>query len=278
MFCERLFLKDSFPALGEGRCDPFCDAYLLHNSAETQWSARKRPCLIICPGGAYRMCSEREAEPVALTFLADGYNVFVLNYSVAPHRFPHQLREVAAVLELIYRHGEDWHCDVSRVALMGFSAGGHLAAHYANRYACRQVREVFPESRPVQASVLGYPVISAAFSECHRGSFENLLGHFPKTKEEIDFFSCERAVTPQTPPAFLWHNAEDETVPVKNSLEYAKALSANGVEFELHVYPCGGHGWSVCNDQVHPTVTDELEMASRWITDAKRWLRGVLTL
>lgn len=276
MVCERVFLKERFPFLGEEGRDPFVDTYLPYNLAEMHRENQKRPCLIVCPGGGYGMCSQREWEPIALPFAADGYNVFVLRYSVAPHRFPTQLREVAAVLELIAENRDEWHCDTEKVAIMGFSAGGHLAAHYSVRYDCDAVRAVFPESKPVHASVLCYPVISAAFPECHRGSFENLLGQFPTRREDVEFFSCEYGVTDQTPPAFLWHCADDTCVPVKNSLAYAAALSAKGVPFELHVYPTGGHGISTCDDQTLNEVQEYHRVASHWIPDAKRWLRGVL--
>ena len=96
------------------------------------------------PRGAYRFCSRREAEPIALHFLTDGYCVLVLSYSVAPQMFPRQLQEVAGVLELICQNAERWHCDTEKIALMGFSAGGHLAAHYANAY---DIPQVFPIAR-----------------------------------------------------------------------------------------------------------------------------------
>ena len=93
---ERIHLKDSFPFLGEEGCDPTVVLYLPYNMKEMGREKQKRPCLIVCPGGGYERCSEREAEPIALHFLPEGFNVFVLTYSVAPHRFPTQLLEVAA--------------------------------------------------------------------------------------------------------------------------------------------------------------------------------------
>ena len=128
---ERIHLKDSFPFLGEEGCDPTVELYLPYNMKEMGREKQKRPCLIVCPGGGYEMCSEREAEPIALHFLPEGFNVFVLTYSVAPHRFPTQLLEVAALMELIYAHEEEWNCDRTKVGIMGFSAGGHLALLFA---------------------------------------------------------------------------------------------------------------------------------------------------
>ena len=126
---EILHLKDFFPALGENGCDAALTTYLPDNLTEMGRDSVRRPCLVICPGGGYQGCSQREAEPAAFNFLSDGFNVFVLNYSVAPHRYPTQLREAAAAMELIYQNAEAWHCNTTQIAIMGFSAGGHLAAN-----------------------------------------------------------------------------------------------------------------------------------------------------
>ena len=146
MRCETIHLKDRYPFLGENGCDPTLQLYLPYNMVEMNRQDQKRPCLLLCPGGGYRMVSQREAEPIALHFLPEGMNVFVLTYSVAPHRYPTQLREVAAAMELICANADQWNCDTDRVAIMGFSAGGHLAAHYSTSYDSAAVREVFPKA------------------------------------------------------------------------------------------------------------------------------------
>lgn len=275
---ERIYLKDHFSFLGENGKNPYVDMYLPYNLVEMKRQDEKRPCMVVCPGGGYGMCSEREAEPIAFKYLEDGYDVFVINYSVAPHRFPSQLCEVAATMELIYKNAEEWHCDTEKVAIIGFSAGGHLAAHYSNAYNCKEVREIFPESKPVQASILSYPVISIDFPECHEGSFVNLLGHKPTEKEEIEYFSCEYLVSENTPPSFIWHTAEDNCVPVKNSLVYALALSAKKISYELHIYPYGCHGMSSCDHQVLDNVTETAVYNSKWVDASKKWLKLIFKL
>ena len=107
MKTETIHLKEIYPFLGDDGCDPIVDMYLPYNMTEMHRENRKRPCMIVCPGGGYAMCSQREAEPIAMHFLPDGFNVFVIYYSVAPHRFPTQMREVAATVELIYKNADN---------------------------------------------------------------------------------------------------------------------------------------------------------------------------
>ncbi len=274
MYYEKLQLKKEFPFLGENGRDPVLELYLPENLTEMKRDDQKRPCMVVCPGGGYWICSRREAEPIALHFLPVGFNVFVLTYSTAPHHtFPAQIREVAAVMELIYQNAEKWHCDTEKVAILGFSAGGHLAAHYSTAFDCKAVREVFPQSKPVNASVLCYPVITTDLPYSNTGSFGNLIGKKELTKEEDAFFSCEKAVNENTPPAFLWHTASDTTVPVMNSILYAEALSRFEVPFELHIYPYGGHGLATCDEQTVDDLTDEISYAGTWLPAVKKWLR-----
>ena len=277
MICEKIYLKDKFPALAETSDQPSVTVYLPDNITEMGRGDWKKPCMVICPGGGYGFCSQREAEPVALHFLMEGYNVFVIDYSVSPYRFPAQLREVAAVMELIYENAEAWHCDTSKVAILGFSAGGHLAAHYSNRYNCPEVRAVFPDSKPVQASVLCYPVIIAAPEYCaHMGSFKNLLGVEELTPQQIEEYSCDKMVSEQTPPAFLWHTATDGVVPVENSLRYATALAGHHRPFSMHIYPVGNHGLSTVDERVSELLPPFADEAANWVKDCKKWLKFIL--
>lgn len=270
---EVIYLKDRFPFLGEEGRNPNVTLYLPDPMWEMGWGNKKRPCLVVCPGGGYGMCSQREAEPIAFHFLPQGYNVFVIRYSVAPHCFPNQLREVAAVMELIYENAEQWHCDTSRVAIMGFSAGGHLAAHYSTCYDIPEVREVFPDSKPVQASILSYPVISADLRTAHMGSFRNLLGVESLTAEQEEKFSCDKQVTEKTPPTFLWHTFEDNVVPVANSLCYARALVDHNVPVSLHIYPKGWHGLATVDEETNNPLSSEISHTADWLDAVKKWLK-----
>lgn len=275
---ETIHLKEKYGFLGADGKDATVDIYLPFNMDEMNRQNDKRPCIVICPGGGYAFCSQREAEPIALNFLSDGYNCFVLKYSCAPHKFPSQLLEAAAVLDLIHNNADEWNCDISKIAIMGFSAGGHLAGHYANCYDCKEVREFFPNSYPVTASVLSYPVISANPDIAHIGSFLNLSGKSSLSNEDTEKFSLEKNVDKNTPPAFIWHTAEDTCVPVENSLEYAKALSKYKIPYELHIFPFGWHGLATADSQTNGMMDDSVQVVHSWIDEAKVWLKNILGL
>lgn len=272
MINQTIHLKDRFSFLGKNGCDPILDVYIPESISGY---LPKRRNLLICPGGGYGMCSPREGSPIAMHFVAEGYNVFVLCYSTAPNRFPTQIIEVAAALEMIHENADVWQCDIQKIAICGFSAGGHLAAHYCNAYNCPQVHSVFPDSKPVHAAILSYPVITAG-NGAHLGSFINLTGHDPLTKEDVEMFSCENLVSKNTPPTFLWHTASDTVVPYVNTLLYAQALYKHKVPVEVHIYPFGPHGLATVDPVTCGELTPDISRAKDWIQQAKAWLAGIL--
>ena len=176
------------------------------------------------------------------------------------------------MLELIYQNADEWRADVNKIAIVGFSAGGHLVAQYSNRYDCPEVRELFPESKPVQASILSYAVLTADPQYTHGETVFNFVGrHTPQDMTEKGC-SCELVVSDKTPPTFLWHTAEDTVVPVENSLLYAKELRAHAIPFELHIYPYGPHGLATADMQTYMSMDEKWSRAHKWIEDVKSWL------
>lgn len=205
--------------------------------------------IVICPGGGYQRRAEHEGAPVARWLTSLGIAAFVLDYRVAPHRHPAPLNDALRAIQLVRSHAARWNIPPDRVGILGFSAGGHLAATAAtspNRGAADPDDPIEGESPRPDVLVLGYPVISfGPFT--HAGSMNNLLGADPTTELRA-FLSAERRVTSETPPAFLWHTANDPGVSVEHSLAFASALHQHGVPFALHVYPEGAHGLGLGKD------------------------------
>lgn len=267
---ERFYLKEYFPELGANGANAYIDTYV----PETIYKKKKYPCMVVIPGGGYHATSDREAEVIGIPFMAEGYRIVVVRYSVAPHRFPQHLREVAGAMELIYQHAEEWNIDTTKISIIGFSAGGHLAAQYSNRYNCPEVREIFPDSKPVQAAILCYAVLSADERYRHAGTIKNYVGHSDPVEPTECLVSCELTVTEDTPPTYLWHTAEDGAVPVECSLIYAQALRAHKVPFELHIYPYGQHGLALANETVYEeTLPPEKAYVQKWVDEVKGWLK-----
>lgn len=234
-----------------------------------------RPTVVICPGGAYQFTSGREGEPVALRFNALGYNVFVLDYSVAPERYPAALLELAASVAYVRKNAARYHADPGRIAVAGFSAGGHLAASLGTLWKEPVLSGTLGLDaglfRP-DALILAYPVLSAG-TFTHRESLENLTGEDEAAWAPL---SLENRVTSDTPPAFLWHTFPDPAVPVENSLLFADALRKNGVPFELHIFPTGGHGLSLCDEETACGNAEQvMPHNAAWLPLCAEWLRVV---
>lgn len=214
-------------------------------------TCRKRPAVLILPGGAYRWTSPREAEPVALQFAARGYAAFVLEYSCAPASFPVALREAAMAMRYIRENAERFEVDANMVAAMGFSAGGHLCGTLGTMYDCPEVAEI-GSSALLRPDALGlcYPV-AVSWGKTHTESFENISGGDPALKERL---SLDRLVRPDMPPVFLWHTRDDQSVPVRNSLVLAQALEMADVAFTMHIYRHGQHGLSTADALAYPVT------------------------
>ena len=251
------------------------DAYIPEVTEEIDPNVR-RASVVICPGGGYHFKSAREAEPVALRFLAEGFNAFVVWYRVAPSRFPVPQQDLALAVAHVRQHAEEYHCNPHQIAVLGFSAGGHLAGslgalwHKAELWAPLTPNDVRPN-----AMVLCYPVITGG-EYAHRGSFENLTGDMDASHHAA--WSVDGWVTEHCPPTFLWHTFEDASVPVENAYLMAQALARHGVLTELHVFPHGGHGASLCNEQTSGVRNPQLVLKDNaaWPGWAARFLRQAM--
>ncbi|MBQ9939942.1 MAG: alpha/beta hydrolase [Clostridia bacterium] len=257
--------------------DVYLDVYL--NETPGELSIKKRPAILVCPGGGYTICSRREAEPIARAYMAHGYNAAVLYYSLGEKAVDkNPLEDASRAIMLLRRNAEEWNIIPDNIAVIGFSAGGHLAGWISTMWddpdICRRCGvTVKGENRP-DASILCYPVISSG-DRGHKNSFYNILGTTQPTGEQLELYSLEKRVTPQTPPAFLWHTAGDNVVPVENSLCMAQAYAQNNVSFELHIFPKGVHGLSLANAEVLP-VADEY--VGRWVEMSLKWLNKTFNI
>lgn len=237
-----------------------------------------RRAIIICPGGGYEFLSDREAEPVALQYFAAGLNVFILRYSVAPHAANDApLIESALAVKYVREHATEYRIDPDYVFITGFSAGGHLAASCGTLWNDPAVRAAMGEApeginRPT-ATVLCYPVITGG-PLAHRGSINALCGGPSEGTPGADRYSMELHVDSTTAPAFIWHTFNDPCVPVQNSLMYADALTRAGVPFELHIFPSGNHGLSLCNTETWSQIPSHVNpTCAVWIKEAIRYVK-----
>lgn len=272
---EKINLKDEFPTLLQSA---ELSIYIIENSIAIDMD-RRRPMIVICPGGGYEAISDREAEPVAFKFIAAGYNVAVIKYSVAPVRYPNQLLQVSAAIATVRRRSEEWNTDTEKIVVCGFSAGGHIAASVGVLWQEEFIRDTLNlkqgENKP-NAMLLAYPVISGG-EYAHRGSFVNLLGT-AQLQEKIDYLSLENRVSSNTPPTFLWHTTDDDVVPCENSLMFAVALKRNNISLELHIYRSGCHGLSLCSrntakdvakGQKNPLINSHI---ATWFSLSVEWI------
>jgi acetyl esterase/lipase len=235
--------------------------------------AKPRGAVIVLPGGGYQVHAAHEDEPIARWLNQAGLTALVLRYRLAPHRHPAPLEDAARAVRVTRHRAAEWNLDPAHVGVLGFSAGGHLAATIGTRFDAGRAKEADPverqSSRP-DALVLCYPVISVE-RFAHRGSVENLLGKDPSV-DLMRELSAEQHVTSQTPPAFLWHTADDQVVPVEHSLWFADALSKNHVQFELHVFPHGPHGLGLGDGSSFVGASPEV---AQWPNLCEMWLKSL---
>jgi acetyl esterase/lipase/ketosteroid isomerase-like protein len=228
-------------ALGDGPADK--PKLTVYRAADGEANGT---AVVVCPGGSYaRLASDHEGRQVAEWLNSLGVSAFVLQYRLGPrYRHPVPLNDAQRAVRLVRARAAEWGVDPARVGILGFSAGGHLASTVATQGAEGSPGAddvVERESARPDFAVLAYPVISLEGPSAHSGSRRNLLGD-PADPALVAQLSSEQRVTARTPPTFLFHTADDQTVPVANSLLFFEALQRAGVAGELHVFPHGKHG------------------------------------
>lgn len=276
--------------------------YLLDNSREFK-TDRPRPAVVVCPGGGYLGTSDREAEPVALRFSGLGYQAFVLRYSTyskepglvpsqmtgaADSPFPQPLYDLAQAVKTIREKSAEWRVDPDRIAVAGFSAGGHLAAslgvHWKDDFLIDKLGAKSEDWRP-NALILAYPLLDFPDMRRRFGHLQDpqgrgilelsnrvIFGVSHPTEEQLAALSPAGFVSETTPPAFIWHTAGDELIHSSHSLQFALALADHGVPYELHVFERGGHGLTLADPSIANLEKEIMPDVAVWFDLAAKWL------
>lgn len=229
----------------------------------------KRAAVIIFPGGGYRGVSIlKEGYDVARAFNEMGVTAFVVKYRTPSDRHMKDkrtgpLQDAQQAVATVRKEAAKWQIDPARIGVMGFSAGGHLAATTGTQFKTPVLPQWSSADVRPDFLMLIYPVITFVDPSVHSGSRKMLLGEAP-SQEDVQRFSAQLAVSDDTPPTFLVHAADDQTVPVANSIRFFEALQARKIPAQLMIYPAGGHGYGLNN----ATTGD------RWIERGRQWLQS----
>lgn len=292
------------------RTDVTLTAYIIADKGQLL-NQGPRPAILICPGGAYLSCSDKEAEPIALKFTAMGYHAFVLRYSTYSGKndfmpelskplppldhcqFPAPAADIGKAMLIITQHAGSWSIDTNRIAICGFSAGAHNAAMYGvywNKPLIQNYLNIDCQLPRPSALILGYPLTDYIFT--NNSEKTPFADNFCKISNTA-YFGCPfpddsslikaspaLLIDQDVPPAFLWATSDDSMVPVQNSLKMALALADHRIPFEMHIFESGNHGLSAA-DQTCALAKSEINpVVSKWVEQAEIWLskRFALTL
>ena len=238
---------------------------------------KKRPAMLVLPGGGYGFVSQREAEPIAMEFYSRGFDAFVLEYDIAPvFCYPAQITEAAMAMVYLRENAEKLDLIPDKIAAVGFSAGGHLLGCISTLWDDPAIVSLFGDRctlvRP-DASVYSYPVVTSDPEYYHGGSFRN----FCSDKVKHEDYSIEKKVRKKCSPAFIWSTSEDTCVPPMNSVLLYEAYLKNGVPCELHIFREGWHGLSTCDFEVYKEdiIKDFMLHVKSWLNLSAEFLKGL---
>lgn len=272
MIHENLNIEQFGPMLPPSRTEVTLSTYARSKEGFLAESGGRWAVLIL-PGGGYELTSRSEGEPIALAFLGAGIQSFLLNYSISPNRWPQALLETAAAIAYLRKNAKKYGINPDKIAVCGFSAGGHLAGCMANLWRDTMFAKILDlnseQVRP-NAAVLSYPVITMGRYGSRRVC-ENLFEDGPI----VPGASLENSVTSHNPPAFLWGTVTDPLVPVENTLLYASALRNQGIPFELHLFPKGPHAIALATEQSAWEGENVNSQVANWHNLCVDWLKGL---
>lgn len=245
----------------ESSFNPYIKTYFIKNSPA---------CILVCPGGGYEYLSDiHEGSEIAEWLNSKGISAAVLYYRVAPYTQPNQLSDVKRAMRILKYKSEEAGYPKNKIGIMGFSAGGHLAGCASVHYEEEKnpSDNIDKEASRPDFQILCYPVVTTDMSFTHHDSIISLLGKELENEELAEYYSIEKQITADTPPAFIWHTADDNCVPMKNSLVYAQNLTDHRIPTELHIYPFGEHGASLAKN---------IPNTEKWTEDLEKWLENII--
>lgn len=217
---------------------PTMELYLLEEGE------KKRPIVLIVPGGGYtKVCVVADGEKTAMQYNAAGFHGAVLRYSVEPHYFPEPQRDLMSAIRILRENGDSWGIHKEQIAVIGFSAGGHLCASVSTLwYLAKEDAALYKPD----AVILCYAILTARLNHCR----DFLNGHVGKDEGKLKLASCDEQVSGYTPPTFLYGTFEDALANPENIIYYAEKLCKHGIPFECHILPKGGHGAPWCDGTI----------------------------
>ena len=235
-----------------------------------------RPGMLVCPGGSYSFTSPREGEIIAFRFLSEGFNCFVLDYSVKK-QYPVPHLDLMVAISYIRNHEEEFRLLPNSLSLVGFSAGGHLISSYS--YLFKELAKEFSfdekEVKPLSI-VLGYPVtLTDEYSD--KTTVQNISGG---DKSLIEKLSVPQHIDESYPPTFLWGTKDDQLVNIKNFIALDESLSKANVIHKTYIYETGQHGLSLVNRSCYKkeSLSDKLRPIRNWVNEASDFVFDVLDI
>lgn len=268
MLYKRLLLKEIDKRFADS------PAILRIYIAEKNESIEKRPGMLVCPGGGYSFTSPREAEPIAFRFLSEGFNCFILDYTVGK-KYPAPHLDLALAFAYIRKHEEEFSLLPDSLSIVGFSAGGHLVGSYGYLYK-ELAKELGVEEsllRPF-CIVMGYPVVSTS-KYTHEETSQIISGGDDKLRERMDI---AKNVGKDYPPTFLWTTKDDDLVPYENTTLMEDALKKNGIKYQCVIYDSGWHGASLANRSCtrKGDLTEKMKDLRDWASLASDFIYEIL--
>lgn len=273
--------------LWRNNSNAYLETYILTNFLQYKPNTAKG-AIIICPGGGYLITADKEAEPVALQFAAEGYHTFVLRYSVGKNaKWPQPLLDLGRAITIVRNSAKKWKIDKEKIVLCGFSAGAHLAASLGvlwNSSFLSKELEVENSLLKPKGLILCYPLFDikdlekkedAKIMGLKKAMYEALFNSEEPPVEEINSLNPINFVDENTPPVFVWQTIEDKVVNISTTLRFVEKLIEKKVPCEIHIFENGGHGLSLCNQITAVNEDDINPQCEVWITLAKNWVKNL---